>query len=73
MSNAWLPIIKELAIILLAVFLFQVLYDVLVRKMSLKTTLFGRVMYLLSGPWGRVAIFAVVIGIVFLVYTVIFE
>ena len=73
MLRAWLPLIKELAIIILAVFLFQVLYDVFVKKMSLKTTLFGRVLLLLSGPWGRVAIFVVFIGIVFLIYTVVFE
>ena len=73
MLKAWLPLIKELAIILLAVFLFQVLYDVLVKKMDLKTALFGRFMLLLAGPWGRVAIFVVLIGIVFLIYTVVFE
>ena len=73
MLKTWLPLIKELVIILLAVCLFQVLYDVLVRKIRLKTALFGRFMYLLSGPWGRVAIFVVFIGIVFLIYTLVFE
>ena len=71
--KAWLPLIKELAIIILAVFLFQVLYDVLVKKNSLKTTVFGRFISLLAGPWGRVAFFIIFIGIVYLIYTVFFE
>ncbi len=73
MLKAWLPLIKELVIIILAVSLFQVLYDVLVKKNSLKIAVFGRLISLLAGPWGRIAFFIFFIGIVYLVYTVFFE
>lgn len=73
MLKAWLPFIKELSLILLAVFLFQVLFDVFSKKMRLKDSLFSRFLYVVSGPLGRAALVVVFIGIIFLVYTVFFE
>ena len=73
MLKAWLPLIKELSLILLAVFLFQVLFDVFSKKMRLKDSLFTRFLYVISGPWGWAALVGVFIGIILLIYTVVFE
>ena len=73
MLKAWLPLIKELSLILLAIFLFQVLFDVFSKKMRLKDSLITRFLYVISGPWGWAALVVVVIGIIFLVSTVVFE
>ena len=73
MLNAWFPIVKVLTCILLAVFLFQVLFDVFSKKMRLKDSLLTRFLSVISGPVGWAALLIVFIGIVFLVYTVVFE
>lgn len=74
MKTAWIPILKYLSLLVLAVFIFFVLYDCLSKGMKLKDSLKERLLFLLFRDglgWIIYIIGAVVIF--FLVYSIFFE
>lgn len=74
MKTAWIPIIREILLLILAVLIFLVLYDCLVKKKSLKESLTERLFLLLfRDGFGWVVYLIGIIVVVFLVYSIFFE
>ena len=74
MKNAWMPIVREVLLLILAVLVFLVLYDCLVKKKSLKESLNERLILLLfrDGLGWLVYLIGIVV-VVFLIYSIFFE
>lgn len=74
MKTAWVPIIREILLLILAVLIFLVLYDCLVKKKSLKDSLNERLVLLLfrDGLGWTVYLIGIIV-VVFLVYSIFFE
>ncbi len=70
----WIPIIKEILLFILAVLIFLVLYDCLVKKKKLKESLKERLLLLLfRDGLGWIVYLIGIIVVVFLVYSIFFE
>ncbi len=70
----WIPIIKEILLLILAVLVFLVLYDCLVKKMTIKESLYERLFLLVfrDGLGWIVYVIGILVAI-FLVYSIFFE
>lgn len=70
----WIPIIKEILLLILAVLVFLVLYDCLVKKMTIKESLNERLFLLVfrDGLGWIVYVIGILVAI-FLVYSIFFE
>lgn len=74
MKTAWMPIVREVLLLILAVLIFLVLYDCLVKRKSLKDSLKERLLFLLfRDGLGWVVYIIGIIVVVFLVYSIFFE
>lgn len=74
MKNAWMPIIKEVLLLILAVLIFLVLYDCLVKKKRFKEAFIERFfLFLFQRGLGWVIYVIAIIAVFFLVYSVFFE
>lgn len=74
MKTAWVPIIREILLLILAVLIFLVLYDCLVKKKSFKKSLNERLILLLfRDGLGWIVYLIGIIVVVFLVYSIFFE
>ncbi len=70
----WMPIIKEILLLVVAVLIFLVLYDCLVKKMSIKESLIGRLIHLFFRDGLGWLVYVIgILAVVFLVYTIFFE
>ncbi len=70
----WMPIIKEILLLVVAVLIFLVLYDCLVKKMPIKESLKDRLFLLLfRDGLGWVVYLIGILVVVFLVYSIFFE
>lgn len=72
MKTAWMPIVREIILLVIAVLAFLVLYDYLVKKKGLKESLIERI-FLLFDSLGWVTYFIGIIVALFLVYSIFFE
>lgn len=69
-----MPIIREILLLLIAVFIFLVLYDCLVMKKKFKEALAEKIFFfLLPGGLGCIIRLIGLIVIVFVVYSIFFE
>ena len=73
MKTAWVPIIREILLLILAVLIFLVLYDCLVKKKSLKESLNERLILLFRDGFGWIVYLIGIVVVVFLVYSIFFE
>lgn len=75
MKTAWVPIIREILLLILAVLIFLVLYDCQVKKKSLKDSLNERLVLLLlfRDGLGWIVYLIGIVVVVFLVYSIFFE
>ena len=74
MIQSWLPIIKEILLFIIAVFIFLVLYDCFHKKKTLKESLKERTIFLLfRDGLGWIIYLLIIIIVVFLVYSIFFE
>ena len=74
MKNAWMPIIKEILLLILAVLVFLVLYDCLVEKKKFKEAFTERFfLFFFQRGLGWVVYVIAIIAVLFLVYTAFFE
>ncbi len=74
MKTAWMPIVREVLLLILAVLIFLVLYDCLVKRKSLKDSLKERLLFLLfRDGLGWVVYIIGILVVVFLVYSIFFE
>lgn len=70
----WMPIIKEILLLVVAVLIFLVLYDCLVKKMSIKESLISRLIHLFFRDGLGWLVYVIgILAVVFLAYTIIFE
>ena len=69
-----MPIVREVLLLILAVLVFLVLYDCLVKKKSLKESLNERLILLLfRGGLGWLVYLIGIVVVVFLIYSIFFE
>lgn len=73
MKTAWVPIIREILLLILAVLIFLVLYDCQVKKKSLKDSLNERLVLLFRDGLGWIVYLIGIVVVVFLVYSIFFE
>lgn len=72
MRTVWMPIIKEILLLLLAVWIFLVLYDCLVKKEEFRFAMFKWVLLLGIHPV-QILFFVADLFLLFWVYTLVFE
>lgn len=73
MKTNWLPKLEFFLLLLLAVFIFLVMYDCFVRGMTLKESLERRLLSLFALSLGRVLLFILTVAAFFAIYSVVFE
>lgn len=73
MKTAWVPIIREILLLILAVLIFLVSYDCQVKKKSLKDSLNERLVLLFRDGLGWIVYLIGIVVVVFLVYSIFFE
>lgn len=74
MKNAWMPIIKEVLLLVFAVLIFLVLYDCLVEKKKFKEAFVERFfMFFFQRGLGWIVYLIAIVAVFFLVYSVFFE
>ena len=74
MKTAWMPLVREILLLIVAVLFFLVIYDCLVKKKSIKESLYERLILLFfrDGLGWLVYLIGIVV-VVFLVYSIFFE
>lgn len=74
MKTAWIPIIGEILLIVLAILVFTILYDRFVRGLSFKESVSERLanLFFRDGLGWLVYLFGIA-AVVFLVYSIFFE
>jgi len=74
MKTAWMPLVREILLLIVAVLIFLVIYDCLVKKKSIKESLYERLILLFfrDGLGWLVYLIGIVV-VVFLVYSIFFE